>query len=357
MAQTLIATENIEAQWSANFFSEYVQNSRFFPYAGDGADNVFVYNKDLTKNAGESINIPLIGRLKNPPVKDNATLQGNEEKLFQAGHKVLIHMLRTGVDINRFQEQLSSIDMQAAIRQELLKWDMNYLRDEQITALMTPALDNTPYFSSTAAQRNTWLDNNLDRIRFGKDGTNTIPGNHDASLANIDATNDILTKELLSVGKRIAQKADPHIGPLQTQGNEEWYVVFGGVNPSRDLANSLAGSNEAAWTRGIDNPLFSGGNKVWDGMIFVEIPQIPDIPGVGTGGINVAPVFICGVQAVATAWAQIPKQVTNVMDYSFVKGIGLEEMRGTDKLFYNSPGGFNVQHGMVTLYVASVNDA
>lgn len=356
MADTTVALENIVQQWSKDYFNEYVQKSRYFPYTGVGAENVITYWEDLTMLRGNTINIPLIGRLTGPGVTDDTNIVGNEEPLFNANHGVEIHAIRNGVNVTKWQQQLSNINFAEAGRQQLQIWSMDKLRDEQTIAFMSPSLNNTPYFSATEAEKDTWESNNADRISFGAAGA-VATGDHSADLSTfIDAVNDKFTPENLDIARFVFEQADPHLNPVRINGNEDWLVAFCGSIPFRDFRNSatMSQANRDAWLRGPDNPLFSGGNQVWNSTIIVHVPQIPVIPGVGVGGIDVAPVFLCGMQALATAWAQYPELKTDVTDAQFRNSIVVEEMRGTHKLFYKAPSGSTVQHGMVTMYVAAV---
>ena len=87
-----------------------------------------------------------------------------------------------------------------------------------------------------------------------------------------------------------------------------------------------------AWNRGSDNPLFTAGDIIYDGMIIREIPELPVLAGVGTAGSDAAASYLCGAQAIGIAWAQRTKVITNTRDYGFFQGVGVEEIRGVQKL-------------------------
>ena len=75
-----------------------------------------------------------------------------------------------------------------------------------------------------------------------------------------------------------------------------------------------------AWNRGTDNPLFTSGDLLWNGLIIREIPELTAVTGAGAGGIDVAPAFLCGAQALGIAWAQRAKSTTNTRDYDSTVG-------------------------------------
>ena len=72
------------------------------------------------------------------------------------------------------------------------------------------------YAAATAAQRNTWLVNNSDRVLFGASKSNNT-GVYATSLTNIDNTADKLTAAQITLAKRIARTATPKIRPITDQ--------------------------------------------------------------------------------------------------------------------------------------------
>src|SRR4029077_20611489 len=116
-----------------------------------------------------------------------------------------------------------------------------------------------------------------------------------------------------------------------------------------------------------DNPLFSDGDLLYDGIIFHEVPEIDDISnqtgylnGLGAGPSDVRPCFLCGAQAVAIAWGQTPEMRTDTTkDYQFRPGGAIEELLEVDKTFFGtsvSTTSALKQHGMVTLFVSAAAD-
>ena len=105
-------------------------------------------------------------------------------------------------------------------------------------------------------------------------------------------------------------------------------------------------------------PAVHGRLLVWDGVIIREIPEIPVLAGVGAGGIDVGANFLCGAQAVGVGWAQRTKSTTDVRDYGFRTGVGVQEIRGIEAAVRQPDDTADlVQHGVVTVYAAAVADA
>ena len=116
-------------------------------------------------------------------------------------------------------------------------------------------------------------------------------------------------------------------------------------------------ANRDARARGVEtNPLFTGGSLVWDGVI---IREIPEIAAVSNGTIDCNPCYLVGAQAIGVGYAQRTKTTTQVTDYGYRNGVGVQEMRGSEKLLFGSGAGDTddlKQHGVVTGWFAGVAD-
>jgi hypothetical protein len=122
----------------------------------------------------------------------------------------------------------------------------------------------------------------------------------------------------------------------------------------RDLRSdsTMQAANRDAMERGKNNPLFTPGDLLWDGVIIREVPEIGVIEDVGASTIDVAANFLCGAQAVGLAYAQRSTPIFDEFDYGNLKGTGVKCIRGVEKLMFQS----GVQHGVVTVYSAAVAD-
>jgi hypothetical protein len=168
----------------------------------------------------------------------------------------------------------------------------------------------------------------------------------------------------MSLMKRIAKQADPHIRPFRSEDGREYFVAFHGSRTFRDLKadSTMTQANREARQRDVGaNPIFQDGDLIYDGIIHREIPEIDDVASAGTYSLNsigassadVRPVFLCGQQAVGIAWGQEPMMKTDLTkDYSFRPGVAIEELVTVKKLAYNGK-----QHGMVTGFFAAAADS
>lgn len=349
MAFTTVAAANTEEQWDANFFASYVRANRFKRYMGMTENSIIHVKEDLTKKAGDGITIPLITELTGAGVTGNGLLEGNEEALGNYAHKLNVATLRHAVAVTDNEQQFTGITLRDAGKEMLKMWAMSKLRTEIITAL--GSIDGIAYGTATAGQRNAWLVANSDRVMFG-DGTvgayTTLATDISAVTASMK-----LTKEVVSKAKARAEVASPKIRPVTVGEDSETFVMFVDARAFRDLKVDLATSLQNAQERGDSNPLWNDGDLMWDGVIIRKIQEIASLGAVGAGAVGaqalVSPYYLCGAQALGVAWAQMTKSTTDTRDYGFVKGVGVHEMRGVEKLQFNSK-----DHGVFTGFVGAL---
>jgi N4-gp56 family major capsid protein len=330
-------------------------------------DSMIQLRDDLTRKSGDTIVFATVRRLVGAGVTGNTVLEGNEEVLNARSLKVTVSAFRHAVAVSEWDEQKSVIDLRMAARDALLVWEKEKMRNDIIAALgaMTASGDvSLTYAAATAGQRNFWLASNTDRVLFGNAIANHVSGVMATSLGLVDNTADKLTAATLLLAKRRARLASPRIRPIRVNSDEEWFVVFVPSLPFRDLMTDpvIIDSMKYAWERGSDNPLFTGGDIIYGGMIIREIPELPILHTGDTGGstIDVGFSYLCGAQALGIAWAQRAKSTTNVRDYDFFHGVGIQEIRGIAKMRFGTDATTDqttpVDAGIVTIVTAAVAD-
>lgn len=366
-------------RWMSTYFAEYVRSSKFMPYMGRSPMSIIVAKYELQTEAGKTINIPLITRLKGNGVTGSQVLDGNEEELGNYNFPISIDWRRNGVRVPKSTTYKTDIDLFNAARDMLREWEAEKLRDDLIYAYLsvvdsvsttTPirygaiTLDtvNGGYkissadYIATESNKDNWLALNSDRVLFGKLRSNNSGNDHSASLANIDSTDDILTTKVAELAKRMAKQGSPHIRPWKTKDGAEFFVFFVNSRCFRDVSNddAMVQANRDARPRDVAaNPIFQDGNLLKNGILYVEIEELPVLAGVGNGGIDVGVNMLCGAQSAAVAWGQEPTpQADMLKDYKFRPGVAIEELLGVSKIFFNG-----VQHGCVTVYAAATPDA
>jgi len=378
MALTTVDTNNKLIKFTKEINREYVRENLFSPYMGEDLNSIIRVRQEL-KSGGEVVNIPFVKRLKGAGV-GQGTLVGFEEKIDNYGMRAKVDWKRNAVVTNNAEEQKDSADIFGEAKPLLSDWGKSEQRDDIIEALMAlptetlPAADVTVngllYNIATAGQRDTWQAANADRIQYGALRANT-KATHALSLAELDITNDKLTAANISLLKRVAMNADPHIRPFKTRDGYEYFVAFAGTNTFRDLKLDLLPYNKDSRPRegnGMDkNPLFQDGDLIFDGIIIRQVPEISgfvtstwtNLLTAGTTSNRVEPVFLCGQQAAAIVWGRMAKPTFRKEDdYQFLTGVGIEMCYGTVKMYSKHPmtGSNLVQSGVVQGFYASAAD-
>ena len=347
-------------QWDDGFFMEYVRANRYKRYMGKDENSIIQVRHDLTKKKGDAFTFNLVGALDASagPNTGTTTLVGNEKALPNDGHKITVGVVRDAVVVNMQEEQASAFDIRQAGKVALKDLAGRYLKNAITTAL--GSINGVAYATASAGQKDAWTVANVDRVLFGHDVAN-YNAVHATALAAI-ADTETLNRATVSKLRRIAQDAETVNGegirPYRYGEDEETYVLFVGSKPFRDLKLEMETVLAEAEKRGKGNPLFAATTSLyWDGVVVREIPEIPDTGAVGAAGANVAPVYMCGAQALGIAWAQTTKTtVRKEDDYGFKNGVGFMEMRGIEKLLWDQDG-TPIDWGVVTGFVAAEAEA
>lgn len=386
MALTSTASNNKLIKFRKEMYREYVRENLFSPYMGPSINAIIRVITDLDKggkNGGEQINIPLRARLNGQGV-GSGTLRGNEEALDNQGTRFWIDWTRNAVVINNAEEQKSSVDLYAEVKPALVEWGQEKQRDEicdgfyALPSQAAPAGLNSAngqrvngilFDAATAAQRNTWITDNADRILIGSGNTaNLVAGNFAGSMANITG-GMTLSGALVNRMKRSAKKANPRIRPYKLKDNgTEWFVLFVGQEQFRDAQNDTdiktANQNSRAREQQgyLKNPIFVDGDLLYNGVIIREIPELSlRLPvfyqTAGAAGIQVAPAFMCGQGAQAWCWGKMPTPTfLKEDDYQFLRGAGTKMAYGVGKIAkLNAAGNFK-EWGVYTGFFAAVAD-
>lgn len=344
MAFTTVDAANVEEVWDKDFFKSYVRANRFKRFMGTTANSIIHTCMDLTKKSGDGITLPLVTELSGAGVTGNGLLEGNEEALGNEGHKITVATRRNAVAVTDNDQQFTGIQLRNAAREQLKLWAMKKLRTDIIDAL--GAKSGVEYSVATEGNKDAWLTANVDRAVFATGAGHAT--DHSAALLTVTAAMK-LTKELVSSMKAKAETASPIIRPVIVGEDSENYVMFVSSGAFRDLKTDLGTSLQNAQERGDNNPLWKDGDLMWDGVVIRKIQEIAATGNVGASSARVEPVYLCGAQALGVAWAQSTKSTTDTRDYGFVKGVGVHEMLGVDKLVYN-----DLDHGVLTGYVGAL---
>lgn len=362
MAETTVGTVAANGQvvrYRRDFFREYVRRSRFAGYTGSGVNNPIVVKQDT----GPTIRHPLISRLQGSGVSGSDQLRGNGEAIGNYYWDTNPTYYRHAVEFNKEDKEKTDIDLMQVARPLLMEWALSSTRDRIIRALGA-VYNGTTYaeWDSTAwteAIADTYQTNNTNRIVIG---TVTLTGDMSANLGGVDGTNDELSIAAVNSMRRLAEDADPHIRPIQTDQESEVYILFAGSQSFADLKEELQTINSNADVRGMKltrdgNVLARDGDLYWNGVIIRKVPEITSVycatgkylATAGASSIAVEPAFLCGAQALVYGMTSAPDIIVDrSYDYGFRPGVAVELKEDIKKPFFNN----SVQHGVITGFFA-----
>jgi hypothetical protein len=366
MTMSTVPTNARVVKYQNKFFLEFIRKNRFAKYIGTDEGSPIQIVEDLTKGRGEKIRIYLVNDMAATTANGRIrtgyqTLKGYETPMDTRSNELTVGLSRFAITIFESDKQFSAIDLVEARDAVLQDQFKVYFRDRIITALGSLSIDGTTHYAYADADETTikdvWVANNSDRILFGNaQGSFT---DHSADIGQLDTTNDIVNETNLKLWKDKAKAASPIIRPIKVREDEEWYLVFLGTKLFRQAQTALATLNREAWVRaqGENNPLFTGGDLIFDGMIIKEIPEIGSLAGTpgASGTTSVAPGYLVGAQALGYAVAQRSKLIEDKDDYDEVNGAGIKMLDQVAKLYFGSGAADTTtpkQHGVVTGYFA-----
>jgi len=377
MALSTPQTNNVLLKFTKDINREFVRQNLFSPYMGEDMGAIIRIRRELT-DAGNQMNIPLVAALTGAAI-GSGTLVGNEEKIDDYGMRLWIDYARNAIVSSKAGRRKDSAEIFDIARSLLGDWGKSLQRDEIVDAFYALPSESSPvsldssagqrvngilFQAATAAQRNTWVVDNVDRVLFGQ-----LKSNYSATFATalqtLDTTNDKANRANLRLLKRIAKAAVPKLRPYRTEEGREYFVAFHGSRTFRDLKQDLETINTNARPRDVGkNPIFQDGDLLDDGVIHREIPEIDTrAPAYLTaanygGSADARPVWLCGQGAMAFGWGQMARPTQrDETDYQFLKGVGVEMAYGVGKMFKKTTGGLLKEWSIATGYFAAAADS
>lgn len=364
MADTRVSTALSPTKWDDEFSVEWFQKNPFSAYAGTGENNPIRMKEDFASQRGNGVTFEFITNLKRGTLYDRQPLRGHEEVLGEYGDIASWRMRKKGIAMHEMDEDLAAIDLRKAAKGTLKTWADEDVKWEVIDRLGDVGANcSVPFASATAAEKNSWVTANADRVLFGAAKSN-YSTTFATAAGNVDATNDKLTTDSVSLLKRMALMASPRITPLKVEEktNRRYFVAF--VHPLvfRDFVKSAQTAEINVFMIEKNEAIFMGGDREWDGVILHEVDDMPIYSGIGNGGIDVSPVYLMGQEALGWCVKTRYKSREQKDDYDQVTGLGMIGKWGMKKLCYSSTYGgsdttvYGKQRGLVSGLFAAVGD-
>ena len=321
--------------------------------------------EDFASRRGNGITFEFITNFKRGVILNRQPLRGHEDKLGEFGDKVYWNLRKKGVSIHEYDQDHAAIDLRGAARATLKTWADEDVKWEVIDRLGDVGAGcDIPFATSSATQKNAWLTNNPDRVLFGAARSNLVSGNFASSATNVDATADKLTRDSLSLLKRMALTASPRITPIDVSSQKPAHVRRRRA-PVR-LPRLQEGHGERAQRRSRvverNESIFLGGDLIYDNVVLHEVDDMPVYTDIGAGGtVDVSPVYLLGQEALGWAIKQRYRTREQEDDYGQVEGIGMLGKWGMKKLAYGlsdvaETGVTGKQRGVATGFFSAEGD-
>ena len=389
MALTSLDLDNELKTFNKKLVFEFQRTDPFQKLKSTKGTNIF----HITRSSGGETNIPYMANLSGQGVGSVSKLSGNEETLKDSNFRVRAYVSRNGVKISRKTIKDASFLYSDAKVTQLKKWGKQRDMDMAIRAFLNPQVsgvkylyggnydpsqddtNGSPIVKATNAQLDTWATSNSDRILYGSAVSNYSAGNFTASLANIDSTNDKLTKSVLDLAKQRAYECSPPIAPLASGADmNEMFVLFVGTVGFNQIRTDMRDDLRYAEDRGSKNPIFTGADLEYNGIIIKHIPMIDymidgsttvssmygswgsqsneTLVTAGNGSTRVAPAFLVGMQAIAQVLEDPIEMIqdTDNTDYKEFQGLAIRSSFDYRPISFKD----DKRHGIYTIFHSAV---
>lgn len=392
MAATSFAFADPRAQtiWSMAVFVYGLENMFFTQMMGKDKNSLIHVNTDLTTKKGGTIVFESRNPMSGSGVGDDGNTTGNEERLRRRNMSLAIHeRAHSYVSAGKMSEQLTATDIREDGKEDLGEWLAEALENDIATAAAGLYNENS---SSAAIQTINESYPTSDRIHYGGQnaaGTLATAGGvvgasfgTDALLTADTTANNLMGTVLMEAVKRRCIASTPKFRPViirnlsganpddlrsgKFRGPVLAKVMIVLLDPLQVKAvKAETGNNgyramvSAAQVRGNLNPIFTGAEFYWDGMLVFEYDRIAKRTGV-TGstalacgfllnatrtattdalanGRTVARALFMGAQAMAFGWAQKPGWSEDFVDNNKPK-VKVDMLYGVKRTNFNAHG-------------------
>ncbi len=364
---------------------EYLNYSVWAPFIGKmGSKSPVIWLTDLSKQSGDTIQVPMLAGLTADGIGGDATLEASEEALVYRAQTVYVNQIRHAVlEAGAMSRQRSPFDVLSDGKKNLTEW---------YGAMIDKQLFNTVYFGwpdHIAAAATTYgglaINSSVPvcpRYWYCADSTNNsitysaTTATYQTAIETAEGTLDNVSTDMMSpnVLESVAtllrtMNCPPiqfkgftgYIGfihPYQTQQlrkHETFYDALKDATPRDAKGNpifaGLAGGNVVGYWNGI---MLIESNNVGSGLGTQRGLNISDEVTSGlTNGANVRRAIFMGSNAVAVAEAMKPNLVTKAdFDYYNKTGIAIRGIWGATRAEFASLSSYAISG--VTAYTQNL---
>lgn len=306
MATSKVPAILVPKIWHRAVWMEAKKQSYFEKFTGEDENSIIHRVTDLEKSKGDTVIFGLLMDLSGEGVDGDNTLEGNEEEMVFYDMEVKVNQKRHGVRIEGLlAEQKSPYPMRSKAKNLLGRWMAGYVDKLTFKRLTDAPSANRVVYAGGKAAENQITDT------------------------------DVITTSLIEKIKRMATNATPKIRPVMIKGKPHYVWVCRDYQ-LRDLRNDERWMNAQlqANLKGENNPIFSGAEGIWDGVVIHTHENVP-ITKTGATGANVAHSLFLGAQAAVHAVAKKVYWREKAFDYDNQQGFATGIIHGIAKSKFN----------------------
>lgn len=324
------------------FYAE--RNNPLTPYIGTTSNNIIQRITDLEKKVGDTIRFHIRAKLMSEGIDSDNTLEGNESPMTFYHDSILIDQKRNAIRLDgQMTEQRSAIRLREEAGPTLGTWGAEWSLENMIFHLAGARGVRTGHIlplTYTGWAGNTLLTPSPNRHLIG-----TGVAKNALTLADHKMSTAILDKAKRNIDLLINTGAP--MRPIMVDGKKTFLCL---ISPEQmyDLRqdDDWQAAQQEANVRGNSNPLFSGAEGMWDGLVVKVVPELPIFSDYGAGqNVNAARALILGAQALGVAYGNAGgtdagegrwSYREKAFDYDNQVGFSVRTIVGFKKIRFNS---------------------
>ncbi len=352
----------------------------------EGSRKPIIVNEDFTKKPGETIKFNVVSQLHSAGVTGETSLEGSEDQLALGQYTLTVDWLRNAVAFTKNLEKRVNFNIVQTIREELSNWMARRI-DTDLTKAIISGATNTMYAGDATTEASLGANDHfgteeIDRIKLALSRT-AIPIRVEGEAGEEEEYYGIVISELDEYwlkGDSVWSQAQRDAGPRDYGKNRIFTGVLGMFNGcliyvhrAKKSANNIQGTPLRPEVRLYTTAASGDTEIIFDvvgtkkdlgdffgatGTLRIdseEISYTSITAGTMTGTTyrfagctrgangttaaahtagalitqrNVATVIGFGAEVIVRGWGMKPSPITQVRDYGFERGLGIEAIFG-----------------------------
>lgn len=346
MANTQSISSLQAAVWYKELFADVSTILFMDKFMGEGPNNPIQVITDLTKAAGDTVNIPLTTKLSGAGVSGDSELEGNEEEILSYQFSAKIDQLRNAVRLKgRMDERRVAYSMRSDAKEKLKLWWAERF-DREILSKISG--DTTGSLTSSVVHANT---------PTAPTYSATVANNRQIFAGGVTAENSLTAAmtfdtKCIDAAKQQALLSQPKVRAIKMEEGaykgEDMYVIivhpYQAVSLRQDPVWNQA--QREANIRGESNPILSGALGVYNGCIIHQ----HELAYTFSNGSSVAcaRAILMGQQAGVFLKGKDAEWVEKSFDFGNKWAIAAGYIFGVQKPVFNSR-----DYGLITISTAA----